>query len=68
MVGRGDRDNIIRQGIQALKDGINHALQFAQLVPIIPELGDRIHFIENENRVARGNEFKDASDVLGCFP
>lgn len=46
VIGRADCHHIVRQGIQPLKDGIDDPLQLAQLVPIIPYIGNGVHLVE----------------------
>ena len=59
MVRRADRDDIVRQGIQSLKHGVHHPLQFAELMAIISDFGDCIDLVEEKHCISRGHKLED---------
>ena len=65
MVGRADRHHVIGQRVQPLENGVDDPFQFPQFMPIVTELRDGVHFIEEEHRVACGDELENPPDVLG---
>ena len=59
MIGCSNNDRTRVQPIKRLNDGIDYTLELAQLVPIITQFRDGIHFIKKKDSVPRRYEIKN---------
>ncbi len=68
MVRRSEHHRAIIEGVEPLNDGVDDTLQLAQLVPVVTDLGDSVHLINEQHGFARRHEVEDAADILAVSP
>jgi hypothetical protein len=66
VIGDGDGNADIGTGIEALQQAVDHALDLANFLGIVAQLGDCVEFIEQQKAAVTIGEAEQVGNIARC--